>query len=107
MDHDMKITTCGKQIIILFDPKLIKSKNSVWPSWTDRLSIEKLTNCVINWDESRNFTDITKSIGKPCLLIAYDIIKNNNKKTEYDLHYTDEELIEIARSITAGPEGIA
>lgn len=108
MTHDMKITTCGSQVIILFDPRLIEANRSgVWPSWADRIEIEKLTNCVIEWDIDRRHTDISQSIGFRCYLIAYDIIKNNNKKIDREYEYTEDELIEIARSITTGPEGIA
>lgn len=102
---EFKITTCGKQVIILFHPSCIIQSNGPFPPLVDRMKIEKMTESIIDWNEENIFTCITESMGTHCYLIAYDIIKDNFRYD--DQQYTEEELIEIATTITTGPEGIA
>ena len=102
---EFKITTCGNQVIILFHPSCLIKCNGIFPPWHDRMKIEKLTESIIEWDDEKIFTCITESIGAPCYLIAFDVIKSNYRYE--DQQYTEDELIEISTTITTGPKGIA
>ena len=89
----------------MFHPSCLIKCNGPFPPLVDRMKIEKMTESLIDWNEKNIFTCIEESIGSPCYLIAYDIIKSHYRYD--DQQYTEEELIEIATTITTGPEGIA
>jgi hypothetical protein len=99
---EIKIINAESQIILLL-PFIVDERS--WPRLQDKIQIERIAECLIDWSSHGEFIDVSDAMGHPSMLVSFSIMTSHNPFESKSL--SNAELVDIARNVLSGPEGIA